>query len=223
MWQGEEPHPCHKGRGAGGSPSFLRPLAASFQVSDLRTAPMSGLWEKRWIWLCLSVGSWASQATEASGAPRCLRQARGRDPNAEDHASQNAPLRRLSAMLGYLSQAGPPALRTWGLRTVQWGGNLSGLLVTRLSLLSTAAPERGPKSLRGPRGGAGGEERVPRVGDSVRRKLGHRGGHGGLPAAGPGLRQQRLPGEKSRRAWNPPSSLTLPVSSQPPASENPVM
>lgn len=63
--------------------------------------------------------------------------------------------------------------------------------------LSTAAPERGPKPLRGPGGGAGGEERVPRMGDGVRRELGHCGGHGGLPAAGPGVRQQRFPGEKS--------------------------
>ena len=89
------------------------------------------------------------------------------------------------------------------------------------SFLSTAAPERGPKPLRRPSGGAGGEERVPRVGDSVRRELGHRGGHGGLPAAGPGVCQQRLPGEKSPRALNPPSSLILPISRQPPSSTNP--
>lgn len=222
MWQGEEPHPCHKGRGAGGSPSFLRPLAASFQVSDLRTAPMSGYG---------SGGGFGCASQWGHGPPRLPRllgPQNACDRPGEGTLMQKTMLHRMPHSAGsrrcwYLSQAGPPALRTWGLRTVQWGGNLSGLLVTRLSLLSTAAPERGPKSLRGPRGGAGGEERVPRVGDSVRQKLGHRGGHGGLPAAGPGLRQQRLPGEKSRRAWNPPSSLTLPVSSQPPASENPVM
>lgn len=64
------------------------------------------------------------------------------------------------------------------------------------SLPSTAAPERGPKPLRGPSGGAGGEERVPRVGHGVRRELGHCGGHGRLPAARPGVCQQCLPGEK---------------------------
>lgn len=73
---------------------------------------------------------------------------------------------------------------------------LSILLVTVSAFLSTAAPERGPEPLRGPGGGAGGEEWVPCLGDRVRRELGHCGGHGGLPAAGPGVRQQRLPGEK---------------------------
>lgn len=33
------------------------------------------------------------------------------------------------------------------------------------------------------------------MGDGVWRELGHCGGHGGLPAAGPGVCQQRLPGD----------------------------
>lgn len=74
--------------------------------------------------------------------------------------------------------------------------------------LSAAAPERGPEPLRGPCGGASGEERVPRMGDGVWRELGHCGGHGGLPAAGPGVCQQRLPGEKPP-PQPLPSSVTL--------------
>lgn len=53
------------------------------------------------------------------------------------------------------------------------------------------------------------------------RELGHRGGHGGLPAAGPGVCQQRLSGEKFLRALNPPSSLILPISRQSPSSMSP--
>lgn len=113
-----------------------------------------------------------------------------------------------------LSQAGLHGLGKSGQMALQGVAPLRPLLVTMPAFLSTAAPERGPKPLRGPGGGAGGEEWVPRLGDGVWRELGHCGGHGGLPAAGPGVRQQRFPGEKSP-PQTPPPSLSLPTSSQP--------
>ncbi|CAF87378.1 unnamed protein product, partial [Tetraodon nigroviridis] len=53
-------------------------------------------------------------------------------------------------------------------------------------VLVRTAPERRQEPLRGPGGGPGGQERLAGVGDGVQRRLGHHGGHGGLPAAGPG-------------------------------------
>lgn len=57
-----------------------------------------------------------------------------------------------------------------------------------------AAPERRQEPLRGPRGGSDGAQRLAAVGDGVQRRLGNHGGHGGVPAAGPGLRQQLFSG-----------------------------
>lgn len=61
-------------------------------------------------------------------------------------------------------------------------------------LCPAAASERRPQPVRGPGGGFGGTQRHVEVGDGLQRELGHGGGHGGVSAAGPGLRQPCLPG-----------------------------
>ena len=76
---------------------------------------------------------------------------------------------RLSVMLSNptVSQAGPLGLGKLRLVAIWWAPPLCLHLLTMPFSLSAAAPERGPEPLRGPGGGTGGEERVPRMGDGV--------------------------------------------------------
>lgn len=65
-----------------------------------------------------------------------------------------------------------------------------------------AASKWRQEPVRGPCGGAGGEERLDGVGNSVQRELGGHGGHGGVQTAWIRLCQSRLPGKKHCRVQN---------------------
>lgn len=66
--------------------TVLRPFAASFQVSDLRAAPLVGTWAAEADSAVLPRGL----SAQASRAPGCLRWGGGGGPNTEDHAGHDA-------------------------------------------------------------------------------------------------------------------------------------